>query len=129
MLNILFVDDDPQYRELVPTYLKKQLGVDVTIAKSGNEAIQLLQQGNRFQLVVSDYKMADGNGGDLYDYLNSHHICSLFILFTNETIDFKLKERFQGTYFLKILPKTDLKNLASVVVTALTSWTPSKPLK
>lgn len=57
---VLIVDDDPDLRELVcDDFLIA--GADVAAASSGNEAIVLVTQ-NRYDLILSDMRMPNGDG-------------------------------------------------------------------
>ncbi|QDG49936.1 sigma-54-dependent Fis family transcriptional regulator [Persicimonas caeni] len=58
---ILVVDDEQSMREFLTIMLKKK-GHDVTVAKRGEEALNLLDEGQRFSLVITDLKMP-GIGG------------------------------------------------------------------
>lgn len=124
MLRILYVDDDPQYRSMVSGAIKKNLGIEIELASSGGAAIELLNQGQRYSIIVSDYSMPNGNGADLYKHLIGNKIFALFILFTSRCEDSELKAQFQGKTFLGIVSKTEIRSLCTLVVTGLTSWRP-----
>lgn len=82
---ILFVDDDQFIGEILPLYVRQLLGPDaafVQLAHSGNEAIELLKQGQAFDLIVSDYSMDDGTGADLMAFLHVSCARTPFILFS-----------------------------------------------
>jgi response regulator RpfG family c-di-GMP phosphodiesterase len=57
---VLFVDDEPQVLDGIQRTLRKQ--VDMQFASSGAEALQLMQDGACFALVVSDMRMPAMNG-------------------------------------------------------------------
>lgn len=60
MRSILVVDDEP----LVALMIRRTLepGCTVQVRHSGRAALELFQQGQRFDAVLSDLKMADGDG-------------------------------------------------------------------
>lgn len=62
-LTVLVVDDEPGIRELVQHWLTRE-GHTVICAGSGDEAIRLLKT-QRFDLVITDIVMPDGDGFEL----------------------------------------------------------------
>ena len=64
---ILIVDDDSNILEMLNDFFNED-GYMVTLASSGNEAISILKD-HVFDVILSDYKMADGNGVDLLYYV------------------------------------------------------------
>lgn len=85
MKRVLIVDDDVCIRDFLMHHLTKKMHSQVTTAVSGNEAINLLEHDNRFDLIISDYDMKDGNGVVLLQYIIQKHIQSPFVFFTSET--------------------------------------------
>ncbi|OQW43103.1 MAG: sigma-54-dependent Fis family transcriptional regulator [Proteobacteria bacterium SG_bin4] len=65
--NILIVDDEPDIIELLELTLAR-MGMDVVSARSLDEAKQLLQS-KRFQLCLTDMRLADGEGLDLVKFI------------------------------------------------------------
>ena len=65
--NILIVDDEPDIIELLELTLAR-MGMDVVSARSLGEAKQLLQS-KRFQLCLTDMRLADGEGLDLVKFI------------------------------------------------------------
>jgi CheY-like chemotaxis protein len=61
--SVLVVDDEPAIRETVSSVLRKH-GVSVVICTTGSEAIAALGQG--FDLVLSDIRMPDKSGYDVF---------------------------------------------------------------
>ncbi len=61
---ILVADDEPNIRVTIQDVLRKYRA-EVTIAASGSEAISLLES-NHFDLVVSDIRMPDKSGYDVF---------------------------------------------------------------
>jgi CheY-like chemotaxis protein len=59
---VLVIDDDAAMRAAVRRFLERE-GYDVTACTSGREALTLLREEPRVQLVVTDLKMKDGSGG------------------------------------------------------------------
>ena len=77
---VLFVDDEAEIRDLMSLNFET-MGVDVTLASSGNEALKILEN-NTFNAIISDVKMADGSGVDLLEGINQRGIKTPFIFLT-----------------------------------------------
>lgn len=78
--SILVADDEPNIRNTLSDVLRKYRGL-VTVAASGNEAIALVEQ-NDFDLVISDIKMADKTGYDVFAAAHKHNPNTPVILMT-----------------------------------------------
>lgn len=128
MIRALYVDDNLDYRTLITRSLE-QIGIKTLTASSGNEAISLIRAGHSFDLIVSDYKMPDGNGAELFAFLKQNNIFSLFILYTNYGITAEFADIFKGRFFLKIVLKHELQTLLSEIVFGLTAWTETSDFK
>lgn len=68
-MKILIVDDEMDILELMAEEFQLK-GHEVTLAQSGNEAVSILKI-KSFDVVVSDFKMPDGNGMTVLDFVNS----------------------------------------------------------
>lgn len=67
---ILIVDDEAYLVDLMKEILLNDADLEIVTTTSGPEALQLLQQGN-FDLVITDIRMPEINGMDIYDYLST----------------------------------------------------------
>ncbi len=65
---ILLVDDEPLQQRSLKRMLR---GVDVFVASGAYEAIELIRDGLRPDLVLSDIRMAEGSGVDLMTWLRT----------------------------------------------------------
>ena len=79
-MRILVADDEPNIRNTISDVLRKY-GATITIAASGNEAIGLLEQAG-FELVISDIKMPDKTGYDVFAAAHKHNSAMPVILMT-----------------------------------------------
>ena len=59
--SLLFVDDAPFFRNMLGPVLKAA-GYKVTVCASANEALQMLDEGKRIDVIVSDIEMPEMNG-------------------------------------------------------------------
>jgi DNA-binding NtrC family response regulator len=91
---VLIVDDSPAIREILSMYVESFCEPEILTAETGNSAIELLKSIDDIDLVVSDFNMLDGTGGDLYKFLRSVSTTMPFILQTAEPID--LLEEFEN---------------------------------
>lgn len=67
---ILVVDDEPIISQIIARVLRH--GNDVTIANSGDQALQLVDDGNEFDLILLDVVMPEMTGHDVIALLKRH---------------------------------------------------------
>lgn len=92
-ISILLVDDDDSLRLLAKVILDNlDIDTEIVEASSANQAIEKIEQQEegQFDLVISDFEMDDGNGGDLYYYIRKNNPQTPFILCSS-------KNDFQNT--------------------------------
>jgi CheY-like chemotaxis protein len=64
---VLVADDEPNIRNTIHDVLRKY-HANVTVASTGAEAIKILEQdGHEFDLILSDIKMPDKTGYDVFE--------------------------------------------------------------
>jgi len=77
--SILFVDDDPDLREIVSDQLSAS-GYDVDSAEDGELAIDKLQEKN-YEVVLLDITMPNKNGMDVLRFTKDHSMgCKVIML-------------------------------------------------
>jgi len=59
--NVLLVEDSPLYQR-VETDLLEEIGLKVTLAENGKKAMELLNAGHQFDLIVTDVEMPEMDG-------------------------------------------------------------------
>lgn len=81
---ILAVDDSKTMREMV-SFTLKAAGYEVTEAEDGKDALRVLADGTRFDLIITDLNMPQMDGFDLIDQLRNsplHKFVPILILTT-----------------------------------------------
>ena len=71
-LKLLLVDDEADLCQVL-SWDFEDVGIQVTTAYGGNEAIDLLK-GNQFDVVLSDIKMPNGDGVELLEYIHKNRV-------------------------------------------------------
>lgn len=82
-MRILIVDDERDILELMADEFKFY-GHEIEVAVSGNEAIEKLKL-FQFDVIVSDYRMPNGNGMTLLNYVNTLVIKPIFFFFSGQS--------------------------------------------
>ncbi|MEP4534014.1 MAG: sigma-54 dependent transcriptional regulator [Cyclobacteriaceae bacterium] len=81
MQQILVVDDDPSFNDLVSNYLRRQ-NFTISSVSSAKSALKELE-GNKFDLVLADYKLPGMDGLELIGQIKSTYADLPVILITN----------------------------------------------
>lgn len=84
-MKFLVVEDEDIIRDCLVEILEDNFDLSIETAKSGLEAIELIKKGN-IGVVLSDYNMPDGTGGEIYAHLQSEGSKIPFILISSEDI-------------------------------------------
>jgi two-component system chemotaxis sensor kinase CheA len=69
--SLLFVDDAPFFRNMLGPVLKAA-GYRVTVSASAVEALAMLEDGRRFDVIVSDIEMPEMNGFEFAEAIRRH---------------------------------------------------------
>lgn len=115
MAKILYVDDDKQLRTLF-LIAASRAGHDCLTVADGRAGLELIETGEKFDLIVSDNDMADMNGIELLQLVRNNPATAdiPFVLFTgNDSMEVQeemkrlkaLPEDKASTTFPKILAK------------------------
>lgn len=95
----LIVDDELEILKAFHFLLLKYED-SIVFAESGNEAVTKLRE-NDIGLVISDFKMPDGNGEMLLQHVLSHHLNLEFYFFTSSNVEKFLKGHMVNGVFSK----------------------------
>ncbi len=81
---VLLIDDESHLARTLGDALKHALGdlCDVWVCTSGEEALQYLARGERFEVIITDFKMPGVNGVDVLRYIYRQKILARTILIT-----------------------------------------------
>lgn len=126
-MRILVADDEPNIRNTISDVLRKY-HARITLASSGSEAITFVEQ-ESFDLVISDIKMPDKNGYDVFDSVRKHNPSTPVILMTgfgydpNHSIVRASQEGLQAVLFKPF----KVEQLLTEVRKALQTAAPVKP--
>lgn len=82
-LDILLVDDEIDILELITIELEFS-GFGVTVAESGNEAIEMLKS-KKFDAVISAFKMSNGDGVEILVFIKTLMARPLFIFISGQS--------------------------------------------
>jgi DNA-binding response OmpR family regulator len=82
-LHILIVDDDDDFLELVARELSETHGHRTSMARSGQETIQLLEQATgRYDIILLDYSMRGLDGIGVLRWIQQHEVETPVIMLT-----------------------------------------------
>ncbi|GAB5544188.1 MAG: hypothetical protein SangKO_039480 [Sandaracinaceae bacterium] len=68
-VRVLLVDDDPLLLRTGERLLRRFLGAEVVTSSNGREALDRIERGERFHLVITDLEMPEMDGLELLDRL------------------------------------------------------------
>lgn len=90
-LKVLVADDEPDILELICEELSHR-GHSCYLAGSGNFAIDLLKKDTSIDVIISDYKMPDGNGMAILDYIRTSMKHPPLFFFVSGQADVSIEE-------------------------------------
>ena len=82
MAKILIVEDDLAFGTMIQAWLKKK-GFEVEKATSGKAALDLLEEDNERDLILSDLRLPDHDGLALLKWTQKHNLSIPFIVMTS----------------------------------------------
>lgn len=127
-LNILLIEDQHSYAELVEAALEDRFSCNITHAATYQEAEQRLKQPNQFFIAISDLNLPDADDGSILDLLKTHKIPTIAMTasFSEETrhkvlnsgvIDYVLKESaFDIDYICGLIERVYKNQCISVLI-------------
>lgn len=94
---ILVVDDEADIRDIYEMVLKRAFPLDVVSAESGNMALEIIKSRGKPEVIISDYRMPDGDGLFLYKRITEMELNVPFVICSTDT-EGLLKEKFPKVY-------------------------------
>ncbi len=111
--SLLLVDDDQHVRDSMVDWLREQ-GYDVEEAAGVRDANALIDA-RRFDLVLADIRLGDGDGFDVLAHCRKHHPHLTVILITGYgTVDTGIEALREGAFDLLTKPLIDEELLMSI---------------
>ncbi|WP_459193525.1 response regulator [Halosimplex sp. J119] len=110
-IDVLCVDDDRDYLELIEAHLSGHEEFTVHTEQSPSDALGALEQAD---CVVSDYEMPEMDGLDLLEAVRERSPTLPFVLFTGSTRK-KLTERFPEEIWTDFIRKDDPKTAMPIL--------------
>jgi DNA-binding NtrC family response regulator len=89
-VKVLVVDDEEFMHKLITNVLQKA-GMEVMTAQSGEEALKVLDE-KRYDVVVSDVRMAGMSGFDLLKQVKARHPDTAFVVMTGHADSYNIKD-------------------------------------
>jgi CheY-like chemotaxis protein len=116
-LDILLVDDDEFFAEIVASQLQDELQHRVTIARSGRQAKEFLENNtSHFDIILTDYYMPEMNGLDLLHWMYDNHIETPVVMLTAVGSDIVAVDAMKlGAYDYVRKEQLDLTHLGVVI--------------
>jgi CheY-like chemotaxis protein len=117
-LNILLVDDDEFFANVVANQLQDEYQYKVTVAHNGREAQELISTGgsNHFDMILTDYSMPEMNGIDLLKWINENRMETPVVILTAAGSDVVAVEAMKlGAYDYVRKEQLDLQHLGIVI--------------
>jgi PAS domain S-box-containing protein len=123
MINVLFVDDEPDIIEVAKLYLEKDPDIRVSPAHSAISALEKIQE-MPFDVIVSDHEMPDLDGIAFLNRLKREGCEIPFIMYTGRSREKVVIEALNsGAFFLlqkgDVSPRTQFLEMRDVILKAV----------
>jgi len=109
---VLLIDDEPDILEVASMMLSRD-GFEVTVAASGEEAIDILRS-NVFDVVVCDFMMPKMDGITMLKQVRANKDYTPYVFFSGNA-DESHGTKMVGLGAYELLSKTEIKNLSEVI--------------
>ncbi|MBX7150756.1 response regulator [bacterium] len=116
--SILVIEDDPSIREMSFELLLEYFECEVLLADNGKKGIEMIANHNQFDLIISDIRMPECDGFQLYSWIESNRsdLLNKIVFITGDTYDRRTRD-FTETKRIELLFKPfkldDLLNTVS----------------
>lgn len=113
---IFIIDDSPDTVLSLQIFLEKSYNCELTIARTGNEGIEILKRDNEFDVIVCDFMMNSGTGLDVLNFIYANEIKIPFIFFSGHA---KELQCYKSEICIAIIDKMKFRDLTSLVGTVI----------
>ena len=121
-LRVLLVDDSQFFRNMLAPLLKAS-GYDVTLAASGEEALTLKDNGERFDLIISDIDMSGMDGLDLAKRIKADASwAQVPLIALSSHVSPQLVEKSRAAGFESYVGKFDRQTLMDALQDCFKGW-------
>lgn len=121
-LKVLIIDDTPEIREISQFYfesLETQFGpFEFIQAKSGKEAVSIINEHPDLGLVFSDYNMPNGNGLIVLNELRKKNQAPFILHSADDWEKFKASHKHENVYYAE--KPLDIEKLHQILDRAFT---------
>lgn len=92
-VNVLIVDDEAIFAKILQMSLERDRRFVADVAFCGREALRMLEN-NRYNLVISDVRMAEGSGLELFAWIQRHQpqLAKRFLFITGDIANLKISD-------------------------------------
>lgn len=88
MKKILIVDDEVEIRDILKLFISASYENEILEADSGNSAIEMIEENEEdIAVCLCDYRMKNGNGGVVYQYMKEKEFPFPYIMASTDTPD------------------------------------------
>lgn len=94
---ILIVEDEEDIRDIYEMILRRAFPLDVVLTGSGKEALRVVQERGKPEIIISDLHMPDGDGEFLWQQLVAKKIDVPFVICSTDTLT-SLQRKFVGIH-------------------------------
>ncbi len=115
MSYILVVDDEADIRDIFELILKRSFSLEVVLAESGNQAIEVIRTRGVPKVVISDMNMLDGDGVYLFSTMRESGWNVPFILCSTNAKE--VQKRYPEMY--GVIEKPDIVGPVALMVDSL----------
>ena len=103
-MRVLIIDDEEEIREIVSFTFETEIPASFLYAESGNKAIDVIKKEDDIDIIICDFKMQDGTGGDVYKYIVENNVDIPYVLCSSSKKD-EFEVFNQGAQFLGEITK------------------------
>lgn len=109
---IFIVDDSPDTVLGLQIYLGRAYRCDLKIARTGNEAIDILKNGERFDVIICDFMMDPGTGLDVLKFITDNGIQIPFIFYSGHATEL---QSYRSEICIAVVDKMKMDDLTVLV--------------